>query len=149
MPGLVELQKKYSKGELIVVGVTFDTEDLVSLDQVAADQKLNYPLLAFSEAESGPVRENLGVGSAQPVTVAIGKDGKIAKTISQPMSVEEFNALGEEMKPEVPVPGVGKAVPAVEEWPLGRARQTTGAEFGDRLAALKGGAVVINIWAAG
>jgi peroxiredoxin len=93
MPGLVELRKKYGKDGLIVLGVTFDTEDLTALDQVGSQQNINYPLLAFSEAESGAVREKLGVGSAMPVTIGIGRDGAIVDTQSRSMTPEELEGL--------------------------------------------------------
>jgi hypothetical protein len=97
MPGLVELRKKYGNDGLTVFGVTFDTEDLSSLDQVGSQQKINYPLLAFSEAESGAVRERLGVGSAMPVTIGMGRDGAIVDTQSRGMTPEELDALAKKL----------------------------------------------------
>jgi thiol-disulfide isomerase/thioredoxin len=75
IPSLVELQEQYGK-DLVVLG--FSVDDPVEKMRPYAEQyKINYPLLVGNGRED--VQDAFGPLFGIPVSVIIGRDGKIAK----------------------------------------------------------------------
>ena len=75
IPSLVELQHEYAD-DLVILG--FSVDDTVDkMKPYAAQYKINYPLLVGNGRED--VQEAFGPLFGIPVSVIIGRDGKIAK----------------------------------------------------------------------
>ena len=89
IPSLVELQTKYSAEgtEVVILGVSVD-DPVDKLKPYAAQMKMNYPVLVGNGRED--VQDAFGPLWGIPVTVFIGRDGKIAKKHSGIASKEQF-----------------------------------------------------------
>jgi thiol-disulfide isomerase/thioredoxin len=89
IPSLVELQTKYSAEgtEVVILGVSVD-DPVEKLKPYAAQMKMNYPVLVGNGRED--VQDAFGPLWGIPVTVFIGRDGKIAKKHSGIASKEQF-----------------------------------------------------------
>jgi thiol-disulfide isomerase/thioredoxin len=86
IPSLVELQEKYAD-DLVVLG--FSVDDTVDkMKPYAAQYKINYPLLVGNGRED--VQEAFGPLFGIPVSVIIGRDGKIAKKHSGIATKSQF-----------------------------------------------------------
>jgi thiol-disulfide isomerase/thioredoxin len=75
IPSLVELQEQYEE-DLVVLGFSVD-DPVEKMRPYAAQYKINYPLLVGNGRED--VQEAFGPLFGIPVSVIIGRDGKIAK----------------------------------------------------------------------
>ena len=75
IPSLVELQDQY-EDDLVVLGFWVD-DPVEKMRPYAAQYKINYPLLVGNGRED--VQEAFGPLFGIPVSVIIGRDGKIAK----------------------------------------------------------------------
>jgi|RhiMethySRZTD1v2_1073278.scaffolds.fasta_scaffold585747_2 thiol-disulfide isomerase/thioredoxin len=75
IPALVELQEQY-KDDLVVLGLSVD-DTAEKLLPYAAEFKMNYPVLVGNGRED--VQEAFGPLFGIPVSVIIGRDGRIAK----------------------------------------------------------------------
>ena len=89
IPSLVELRTKYSAEgtEVVILGVSVD-DPVDKLKPYAAMMKMNYPVLVGNGRED--VMDAFGPLWGIPVTVFIGRDGKIAKKHSGIASKEQF-----------------------------------------------------------
>ena len=89
IPSLVELQTKYNAEgtEVVILGVSVD-DPVDKLKPYAAQMKMNYPVLVGNGRED--VQDAFGPLWGIPVTVFIGRDGKIAKKHSGIASKEQF-----------------------------------------------------------
>jgi thiol-disulfide isomerase/thioredoxin len=89
IPSLVELQTKYATdgAEVVILGVSVD-DPVEKLKPYASQMKMNYPVLVGKGRED--VQEAFGPLWGIPVTVFIGRDGKIAKKHSGIASKEQF-----------------------------------------------------------
>ena len=86
IPSLVELQHQYAD-DLVVLG--FSVDDTVDkMKPYAAQYKINYPLLVGNGRED--VQEAFGPLFGIPVSVIIGRDGKIAKKHSGIATKSQF-----------------------------------------------------------
>ena len=86
IPSLVELQDEY-EGDLVVLGFSVD-DPVEKLLPYAAEYGINYPVLVGDGRED--VQDAYGPLWGIPVSVIIGRDGKIAKKHSGIASKEEF-----------------------------------------------------------
>jgi thiol-disulfide isomerase/thioredoxin len=75
IPSLVELQQQYGD-DLVVLGYSVD-DPPEKMRPYAAQYKINYPLLVGNGRED--IQNAYGVLGVVPVSVIIGRDGKIAK----------------------------------------------------------------------
>ena len=75
IPSLVELQQQYGD-DLVLLGFSVD-DPVEKMRPYAAQYKINYPLLVGNGRED--VQEAFGPLFGIPVSVIIGRDGKIAK----------------------------------------------------------------------
>jgi thiol-disulfide isomerase/thioredoxin len=89
IPSLVELQSQYNTGgtEVVILGVSVD-DPVEKLKPYASQMKMNYPVLVGNGRED--VQDAFGPLWGIPVTVFIGRDGKIAKKHSGIASKEQF-----------------------------------------------------------
>jgi thiol-disulfide isomerase/thioredoxin len=86
IPSLVELQTEY-RDDLIILGVSIDdTAD--KLKPYAAEFKMNYPVLVGNGHQD--MQDAFGPLFGIPVTVIVGRDGRIAKKHSGIATKEQF-----------------------------------------------------------
>jgi peroxiredoxin len=89
IPWFVEFQAKYKGQGFQAIGVSVDdTAD--KLAPFAKEFKVNYPLLVGQERED--IQAAYGPIFGIPVTVLIGRDGKICKKHLGPVSKEQFES---------------------------------------------------------
>jgi thiol-disulfide isomerase/thioredoxin len=86
IPSLVELQQQYGD-DLVVLGYSVD-DPPEKMRPYAAQYKINYPLLVGDGRED--VQNAYGVVGVVPVSVIIGRDGKIAKKHSGIATKSQF-----------------------------------------------------------
>jgi len=87
IPDLITLQTQY-KDDLVVLGFSIDDKP-EDLREYAAKYAVNYPMLVGAGHEN--IQEAYGPMWGVPVTVIIGRDGKIAKKRSGIQSLEQFD----------------------------------------------------------
>ena len=87
IPDLVALQTQY-KNDIVVLGFSIDDKP-EELKEYAAKYQMNYPVLVGAGHEN--IQEAYGPLWGVPVTVIIGRDGKIAKKQSGIRSLEQFD----------------------------------------------------------
>ena len=87
IPDLITLQNQY-KDDVVVLGFSVDDKP-EDLREYAAEYKMNYPVLVGAGHEN--IQEAYGPMWGVPVTVIIGRDGKIAKKQSGIRSLEQFD----------------------------------------------------------
>jgi thiol-disulfide isomerase/thioredoxin len=86
IPSLIELQQEHA-GDLVVLGLSVD-DPPEKMKPYAAEYKINYPLLVGNGRED--VQDAYGPMWGIPVSVIIGRDGKIAKKHSGIGTKTEF-----------------------------------------------------------
>ena len=86
IPDLITLQEQY-KDDIVVLGFSID-DSAEELRKYAAEYKMNYPVLVGAGHEN--IQEAYGPMWGVPVTVIIGRDGKIAKKQSGIRSLAQF-----------------------------------------------------------
>lgn len=87
IPDLVALQTQY-KDDIVVLGFSIDDKP-EELKEYAKQFQMNYPVLVGAGHEN--IQEAYGPLWGVPVTVIIGRDGKIAKKQSGIRSLEQFD----------------------------------------------------------
>jgi thiol-disulfide isomerase/thioredoxin len=88
IPDLVALQTQY-KDDLVVLGISVD-DKAEDMKPYAVEYKINYPLLVGNGRQD--VQDAFGPLYGVPVSVIVGRDGKIAKKHSGIASREQFEA---------------------------------------------------------
>jgi thiol-disulfide isomerase/thioredoxin len=78
IPSLIELQKQYA-GDVVILGMSVD-DPVEKLKPFAEKYRINYPVLVGLGRED--VQDAFGPLVGIPVTVFIGRDGKICRTHS-------------------------------------------------------------------
>ena len=87
MPDLAKLKKEYGSRGLEIIGVTVAPMNRQSVRRVAAQLKINYPILFGTRAVSAAY----GVGAVLPVTIVVDRGGKIRARILGILTPEEFD----------------------------------------------------------
>lgn len=87
IPDLVALQTQY-KDDIVVLGFSIDDKP-EELQEYAAKYQMNYPVLVGAGHEN--IQEAYGPMWGVPVTIIIGRDGKIAKKQSGIRTHEQFD----------------------------------------------------------
>ena len=87
IPDLVALQTQY-KDDIVVLGFSIDDKP-EELKEYAAKYQMNYPVLVGAGHEN--IQEAYGPMWGVPVTVVIGRDGRIAKKQSGIRTLEQFD----------------------------------------------------------
>lgn len=86
IPDLIRLQREYRSAGLQVIGVTYPPQELAAVRRFVRSMKMNYPVglgtkktkLLFTQSET------------LPMTIVIGKDGRVRDTIDGILLPEEF-----------------------------------------------------------
>jgi thiol-disulfide isomerase/thioredoxin len=86
IPSLVELQHQY-RNDLTILGVSID-DPAEKLKPYAAEFKMNYPVLVGNGHQD--MQDAFGPLYGIPVTVIVGRDGRIAKKHSGIATKEQF-----------------------------------------------------------
>jgi thiol-disulfide isomerase/thioredoxin len=86
IPYLIELQQQYSN-DLVVLGVSVD-DTAEKLQPYASEMRINYPLLVGNGRQD--FQDAYGPFWGIPVTVFVGRDGKIHRKHSGIASKEQF-----------------------------------------------------------
>lgn len=89
IPGFIELQNKYGKQGLQIVGVSVD-DTLDKLKPYVAEMKMNYPVLQGLGHDD--MLDEFGPMIGIPVSVVISRDGKICARHTGLASMEAFEA---------------------------------------------------------
>jgi thiol-disulfide isomerase/thioredoxin len=89
IPWFVELQEKYKDEGFHVVGVSVD-DPPEALPPFAKQFKINYPLVVGLDRED--VQNAFGPIFAVPITVIIGRDGRICVKHIGPVTKEQFES---------------------------------------------------------
>ena len=105
IPGFVELQTKYGKHGLQVIGVSVD-DTVKQLQPYVAEYKMNYPVL--QGLGHNDVQDAFGPIWALPISVIISRDGKIcakhaglppSRSAGEPLEKAVKDAFESEIKP--------------------------------------------------
>ena len=90
IPGYVELQKKYGKDGLVIVGaLSHDPKTSAKIKEFAAKYGMNYTIVVSSEE----IEDAFGGFEAIPTTFLIGRDGRIVHRKTGGMPREEYEKL--------------------------------------------------------
>ncbi len=89
IPWFVELQEKYRDEGFRVVGVSVD-DPPEAMRPFAKQFKINYPLVVGQDRED--VQNAFGPIFAVPITVIIGRDGKVCVKHVGPVTKEQFES---------------------------------------------------------
>jgi thiol-disulfide isomerase/thioredoxin len=89
IPWFVELQEKYREKGLRVVGVSVD-DPPEAMRPFAKEFKINYPLVVGQDRDD--VQNAFGPVFAVPITVIIGRDGKVCVKHIGPVTKEQFES---------------------------------------------------------
>lgn len=89
IPGFIDLQNKYAKKGLQVIGVSTD-DKLAQLEPYVAEMKMNYPVLQGLGRDD--VMDAFGPIMGLPTTLLISRDGKICATHPGMTSKETFES---------------------------------------------------------
>jgi peroxiredoxin len=89
IPWFVEFQDRYRARGLRVIGVSIDDAP-EAMRPFAKEFKINYPLLVGQERED--VQNAFGPVFAVPITVIIGRDGKVCIKHIGPVTKEQFES---------------------------------------------------------
>jgi thiol-disulfide isomerase/thioredoxin len=87
IPDLITLQTRY-KDDIVVLGFSIDDKP-EELKEYAAKYQMNYPVLVGAGHEN--IQEAYGPMWGVPVTIVIGRDGRIAKKQSGIRTLEQFD----------------------------------------------------------
>lgn len=89
IPGFIELQDRYGKAGLQILGVSVD-DTLDKLKPYAAEMKMNYPVLQGLGHDD--LHDEYGLMLGIPVSVIISRDGKLCARHAGLTSKETFEA---------------------------------------------------------
>ena len=90
IPHYVELQQKYGKDGLVVIGaLTHDPKTPAKIREFAARLGMNYTIVVSDDA----TEESFGGFDAIPTTFLIGRDGRIIHRKTGAMPAEEYEKL--------------------------------------------------------
>lgn len=89
IPGYIELQKKYGKDGLVIIGVSLDRKSAEQVRQFAQDHDINYPVVM---GDSDTV-EAFGGFSAIPTTFLIDRNGRIVHQKTGAMDHAAYEAI--------------------------------------------------------
>ena len=90
IPGYVELQKKYGKDGLTIVGaLSHDPKTAAKIKEFAAKYGMNYTIVVSTEE----IEDAFGGFEAIPTTFLIGRDGRIVHRKTGGLPHEEYEKL--------------------------------------------------------
>ena len=86
IPDLIKLQRDYKSRGLQVIGVTYPPEDLAEVRKFVREAKVNYPIAVGTKE----TKSLFSSSEALPLTIVIGKDGRVRDIIEGILLPEEF-----------------------------------------------------------
>jgi thiol-disulfide isomerase/thioredoxin len=89
IPGYIEMQKKYGKDGLVIVGISLDKMSPKEVKKFVEARGMNYPV-AIGDFDAV---DAFGGFEVIPTTFLIGRDGKILHQKSGAMAHEEYEAI--------------------------------------------------------
>lgn len=89
IPGYIELQNKYGKDGLVIIGVSLDSIKAKEVAKFAKKKGMNYTLVMADDAIMG----TFGNFTMIPTTFLINRDGRIIHQKSGQWKHEEYEAL--------------------------------------------------------
>jgi thiol-disulfide isomerase/thioredoxin len=93
IPGYIELQNKYGKDGLVIVGVSLDQAGPKVVKKFAKEKAVNYPLVMGSPDDLDALTGKAGADIVIPTTFLIGRDGKLVHAKRGAMPHEEYEAI--------------------------------------------------------
>jgi thiol-disulfide isomerase/thioredoxin len=94
VPDLIRWQREYRGRGLQVVGVTYPPTDRAAVRRFVRGQRINYPVLIGTRATKALFMP----GETLPMTVVIGRDGRVRELIEGILLPDEFD---EKVKPSL------------------------------------------------
>jgi cytochrome c biogenesis protein CcmG, thiol:disulfide interchange protein DsbE len=94
LPGMVELQKKYANKRFTFVGIAFRDRE-ATLPDFLWEMGVEYPVAMTTPELEVAFGKFLPTGKirAIPVTIVVGRDGKILNAVSGGLTKEDFESL--------------------------------------------------------
>jgi len=92
MPDLVRLQREHARDGLQIIGITYPPETKTQVRRFARSLKVNYPIILGTRQ----IKARFSSEETLPLTVVIGRDGKVNDIISGILLRQEFD---EKIKP--------------------------------------------------
>ena len=92
IPDLIKLQREYKSRGLQIIGVTYPPQTFAEVRRFVRRTKMNYPV-ALGNKET---RSRFSSSETLPLTIVIGKDGRVRDIIEGILLPEEF---GQKIKP--------------------------------------------------
>ncbi len=89
IPGYIEMQKKYGKDGVVIVGVSLDQKGPKHVQKFVEQNAMNYTVVMGDNAAV----EAFGGFNSIPTTFLIGRDGKILHEKSGAMAHEQYEAI--------------------------------------------------------
>jgi len=93
IPGYIELQNKYGKDGLVIVGVSLDQAGPKVVKKFAQEKAVNYPLVMGSPDDLDALTGKVGADIIIPTTFLIGRDGKLVHAKRGAMPHAEYEAV--------------------------------------------------------
>jgi thiol-disulfide isomerase/thioredoxin len=93
IPGYIELQEKYGKAGLVIIGVSLDQAGPKVVKKFAKEKAVNYTLVMGSTDDLDALSGKAGADIVIPTTFLIGRDGKLVHAKRGAMPHEEYEAI--------------------------------------------------------
>ena len=93
IPGYIELQNKYGKDGLVIIGVSLDQAGPKVVKKFAKEKAVNYTLVMGSTDDLDALTGNPGADIVVPTTFLIGRDGKLVHAKRGAMTHAEYEAI--------------------------------------------------------
>ena len=93
IPGYIELQDKYGKDGLVIIGVSLDQAGPKVVKKFAKEKAVNYTLVMGSTDDLDALTGNPGADIVVPTTFLIGRDGKLVHAKRGAMPHAEYEAV--------------------------------------------------------
>lgn len=86
IPDLIKYQRDYRKQGLQVIGITYPPQTLAEVRRFVRQAKVNYPVALGTEE----TKSSFAQSGALPLTIVIGKDGRVRDIIEGILLPDEF-----------------------------------------------------------
>jgi thiol-disulfide isomerase/thioredoxin len=93
IPGYIELQDKYGKDGLVIIGVSLDQAGPKVVKKFAQEKAVNYTLVMGSTDDIDALTGTSGGDIVIPTTFLIGRDGKLVHAKRGAMPHAEYEAV--------------------------------------------------------
>lgn len=93
IPGYIELQEKYGKDGLVIIGVSLDQGGPKVVKKFAKEKAVNYPLVMGSLDDIEALTGKAGGDVVIPTTFLIGRDGRLVHAKRGALPHAEYEAI--------------------------------------------------------